>query len=123
MDKMLTLNCEPAFLNSIFLTIISNAIIYQDFSEKLVINISASIKDKTLKISVLCSGLEIGIIKNGNKIFQSFEYFHENKETNGLGLFLVKKKIEEMNGVISLTSKENEGAKFLITIPILHDNE
>ncbi len=53
-----------------------------------------------------------------------FEPFAQEKQTarseyqgTGLGMPIVKKLIEQMGGTISITSKENVGSTFIITIP------
>jgi len=50
-----------------------------------------------------------------NKIFEP--YFTKKKKGTGLGLALVKKLVDVNNSNISVTSKENEGSCFEITIP------
>lgn len=55
-------------------------------------------------------------------IFERFKQvdtsFTRANEGSGLGLFIVKGVIELHNGTITVTSKENEGSTFTITLPI-----
>jgi signal transduction histidine kinase len=78
------------------------------FTEKIDNNITIVIKD---------SGLGIPATLH-EKIFEPF-MSHGKKEGTGLGLSITKKIIEEHNGSISLTSEIGEGAKFIISLPIV----
>jgi signal transduction histidine kinase len=41
----------------------------------------------------------------------------QNIKGTGLGLSIVKKSVEQLNGTISFTSRQDEGSTFIITIP------
>jgi len=45
-------------------------------------------------------------------------YFSKRKKGTGLGLAIVKKIVEHHNGVISVTSRVNEGTSFMIKLPV-----
>jgi light-regulated signal transduction histidine kinase (bacteriophytochrome) len=52
-------------------------------------------------------------------IFQRLN-LKEHYEGNGIGLALCKKIVENHEGHISVTSKENEGTTFKIILPLSH---
>lgn len=54
------------------------------------------------------------------KIFEIFQRLNERDafEGTGIGLAIVKKIVEKHNGVITVQSKENEGATFVIVLPV-----
>lgn len=56
----------------------------------------------------------------GQRIFELFQRLHDRTkyEGTGIGLAIVKKIVENHNGVISATGKMNEGATFDIYIPL-----
>jgi PAS domain S-box-containing protein len=58
----------------------------------------------------------------GEKIFSLFQRLNtkDKYEGSGIGLAITKKIIDKHNGRISATSKEGEGAKFTITLPLRH---
>lgn len=54
------------------------------------------------------------------KIFEIFQRLHSSKtfEGTGIGLAICKKIVDNHHGVISATSKRNEGASFVIFLPV-----
>jgi len=59
------------------------------------------------------------------KIFTIFQRLHsrEKYDGTGIGLAITKKIIEKHNGVIAAFSKENEGAEFVIVLPLKQEIE
>ena len=56
------------------------------------------------------------IKENVDKIFEPF--FTTKKSGTGIGLALVKKIIDMHNGKIAIESKEGEGTRFIISLPV-----
>jgi signal transduction histidine kinase len=54
-----------------------------------------------------------------DKIFQPF--FSTKEEGTGLGLSIVSRIVQEHGGAIDVTSREGEGASFIITLPLRED--
>jgi light-regulated signal transduction histidine kinase (bacteriophytochrome) len=54
------------------------------------------------------------------KVFQIFQRLHGRGEFEGtgMGLAIVRKIVERHGGSIRAESKENEGASFIITLPL-----
>ena len=46
---------------------------------------------------------------------------NNNKKGSGLGLYLVKEAVENLNGSITVDSKMNIGSTFIVTIPKLYE--
>lgn len=103
-------------LQIILNNIISNAIKYTDESkEKKWISIKTYSLNKSCIIEIEDNG--IGINKeNLSKIFNMFFVTNSEKGT-GLGLYIVKEAIENINGKIIVQSEINVGSKFTITLP------
>jgi signal transduction histidine kinase len=55
-----------------------------------------------------------------HKIFTLFQRLHsaDAYEGTGIGLAIAKKVVEKHQGIISATSKENEGATFMMVLPV-----
>jgi len=106
-------------LNTVLRNLLSNAVKFTHRNGN--INVSASIKEKEVVITVEDTG--IGISKsNINKLFRidtKYSAPGTDKETGtGLGLKLCKEFIEKMNGSISVKSVENVGSKFIFSVPV-----
>ena len=65
-------------------------------------------------LSVKDNGLGIDLKKHGRNLFGLHKTFHENKEAKGIGLFLTKKHVEAMGGIITAKSEVGLGTTFTI---------
>jgi len=113
---------EPVFsqktrLAQVLENLISNGIKYMNPEEthpRVVLTVSDN--SKHLLIRVTDNGLGIPENKHEN-IFDKFSRFHPNVHSgSGLGLSIVKKHIDYLNGTINFNSSRN-GSTFDITIP------
>ncbi|GIV26536.1 MAG: hypothetical protein KatS3mg027_0350 [Bacteroidia bacterium] len=107
---------DEQILKNILFNLISNASKYSD--EDKPIFIESKIDDNTLIISVKDEGYGI---PEEEQFFLFTRFFRANNVNNiqgtGLGLNIVKKYLEIMNGQIEFKSKLNEGSVFTIYIP------
>ena len=115
---------DKKLIQNILTNLLSNAIKYSSEDKK--IEMQTHFNRDYILISVKDYG--IGIPKNDQKhLFERF--FRATNATNisgtGLGLNIIKKHLELLNGSISFTSKEGVGTTFIIKIPkrINHGSE
>ncbi len=107
---------DKVILKNMLLNLLSNAIKFSEENQeiKLVINNS----DKEVLIEISDKGMGIPE-EDQHNLFN--KYFRAKNVTNiqgtGLGLNIVKKYIELLNGGISFTSKLNEGTTFSVRFP------
>ncbi|WKV11394.1 sensor histidine kinase [Marivirga harenae] len=74
-------------------------------------------KDDKIEISITDNG--IGIEKNiQHKIFEMFYVGSELSNGNGLGLYIVQKSVDLLNGVITVSSEETGKTIFRVELPI-----
>ncbi len=108
------IKCYPNMLNQVFMNILVNAC--QSIEKKGTITISTSFQDNSLFVSIKDSGKGIKqeLIE---KIFQPGYTTKQVGIGTGLGLAISEKIIEKHNGKITVTSEENIGTEFTITIP------
>lgn len=112
-----TINSDPNIIKNILYNLISNAIKYSGENKPILYR--SEISDKQLLIFVRDQG--IGIPKQDQEqLFTRF--FRAKNVTNikgtGLGLNIVKKYLEMLNGTLTFESEENQETTFYITIPI-----
>ncbi|WP_306013500.1 MULTISPECIES: PAS domain-containing protein [unclassified Allomuricauda] len=111
----LQINCVPAYLDSILLNLVSNAVKYKSPDRKLQITINALKSQKGIELSISDNGLGIDLNKYGNKIFGMYKTFHNREDAKGFGLYLVKNQIEAMGGSITVQSEVDKGTTFNVS--------
>ena len=104
----------PAYLESILLNLITNAIKYKHplRDPKIIIKTFIVDNQKYMVISDNGLGFDMGAVKD--KIFGMYKTFHEHKDAIGIGLFMTKNQIESLNGSIEVESLPNVGTTFTI---------
>ncbi len=107
---------DKKILRNIFLNLVSNAVKYSGEWKEILV--TAIVKNKQVSISVRDQG--IGIPEEAQKhLFGKF--FRAGNATNiqgtGLGLNIVKRYVELLDGNISFSSKENQGSTFTVDFP------
>ncbi len=103
---------NAAYLESILLNFISNAVRYSHPDRKPIISISYNEQEKTLTIKD--NGIGIDLEKNGSKLFGMYKTFNNNPDSKGIGLFITKNQIDAMGGRIETESKLGVGTTFTI---------
>lgn len=114
-DEKLTVNINKAYMESIILNLMSNALKYrsQDKTPKIVIK--ATEKENFVNLVIKDNGIGIDLDKNKDKIFGLYQRFHNYPDSKGLGLYLVKSQIEAMGGSIEVESQVGKGTQFTLT--------
>nr|WP_197718719.1 HAMP domain-containing sensor histidine kinase [Pedobacter schmidteae] len=107
-------NAIPAYLDSILLNFLTNAIKYRSADRQLIIELSAQIEDRLVILTIQDNGLGIDLQLNRDKLFGMYKTFHTNKDARGIGLFITKNQIEAMGGKVSVDSVVGEGTSFKI---------
>lgn len=110
-----TIYYVPSFLESIFDNLISNAIKYRSDNRLLMIDVYLKIKNNKPVLYVEDNGIGIDMKRHKKKIFKMYSTFHENFDSTGVGLFIVKNQVESLDGTIKVKSELNKGSKFIIS--------
>ncbi|MCB0373225.1 MAG: PAS domain S-box protein [Muricauda sp.] len=106
-----------AYLESIILNLVTNAIKYKDLNKKpTIISIKAEERYETVVLTVADNGLGIDLEKFGEKLFGMYKTFHGNEDARGIGLFITKNQIESMGGKITVDSQPLAGTTFEVTL-------
>lgn len=113
-EKDLFVRAVPAYLESIILNLLTNALKYKSPFRPLLINISAMVNNNHVTIVVKDNGSGIDLKIHGNKIFGMYKTFHGNRDARGIGLFITKNQVEAMGGTIEVASEPNVGTEFSV---------
>ena len=113
-DEDLCVKGIPAYLDSIILNFLTNAIKYRSEKRLPTIRLSASVSNGYVIFKVGDNGLGIDMEKYGDKLFQMYKTFHLNKDAVGIGLFITKNQIESLGGKVEVDSKVDVGSEFSI---------
>lgn len=104
-----------AYLESIFLNLITNAIKYAQPAMQPRIKIFTSIQNNQIQLTVTDNGLGMDWNKVKDKIFGLYQKFHRHPDSKGIGLYLVHSQVTALGGKIEVVTKPNEGSSFIIT--------
>ncbi|SMD00753.1 sensor histidine kinase [Pedobacter africanus] len=108
------ISAVPAYLDSILLNFLTNAIKYHSKERPPLINLSSATADNLVELSIKDNGLGIDLKLNRDKIFGMYKTFHDNKDARGIGLFITKNQIEAMGGKVTVESEVGKGTIFKI---------
>ncbi|MFM2230400.1 MAG: Adaptive-response sensory-kinase SasA [Bacteroidota bacterium] len=111
-DSNATVVYNAAYLESILLNLVSNAIKYASKDRVPIVKIEYNPMLK--KLSVSDNGIGIDLKKNGHNMFGMYKTFHKNADAKGLGLFITKNQIEAMGGKITVESEPHKGTTFTV---------
>lgn len=116
-DKPVQVKAEPIQLEQIVVNLLSNAIQAMEECEEKQIKITLSVQDNQAQVEVI----DIGIGIKQSDLTLLFEPFFTTKETGlGLGLSISQQIITNMHGKIWAKNRQNQGAKFCISLPLQH---
>jgi len=117
---------DPVRIGQVLGSLLNNAV---KFTEQGKISVSAYLEDlpdgaTQLRLSVADSG--VGFAPElAERIFERFEQADISTSRRfgglGLGLSIVKRLVELMNGKVTAQSRENEGSTFEVVLPIFRD--
>ncbi|WP_428327381.1 PAS domain-containing sensor histidine kinase [Mucilaginibacter sp.] len=113
--ELKTVNFNRAYLESVFLNLITNSIKYAKPHQCPVISISSKRENGVNQLLFADEGQGFDMDKVKNKIFGLNQKFHNNNDSKGIGLYLVYNHVISLGGKIVVDSKLNEGAKFEIS--------
>ena len=116
-DPKLYVFYNPTYLESIIQNLLTNAIKYKHPERHPEITIHTAITEDNIQVIVTDNGIGIDLNKFGDSIFGLYKTFHKNKNSEGVGLYLIKNQIETFGGKITVESEVNIGTIFTVIIP------
>ena len=103
------------YLDSVLLNLITNTIKYSSPNREPIIHLKTMINDGKQQLLISDNGLGMDLELIKDKIFGLNQTFHNNIDSKGVGLYLVKTQIEAMGGEIEVESELDKGTTFIIT--------
>jgi signal transduction histidine kinase/DNA-binding response OmpR family regulator len=118
---------DPLRLRQVFVNIINNAVKYTPDEGKIEVSIHQEKAGDKMILHFLCRDNGIGMTKEFlQRIFVPFERVNSSTlskiEGTGLGMSIVKKLIENMDGEISIESEPGKGTAVMVRIPMACEN-
>jgi signal transduction histidine kinase len=115
----LTVNSYPNLVNAIVTNVVENALYYSTMKQRSrpVVEIKATIEDNRVVVTVFDNGIGIDQAVQP-KIFDMFYKGNTRSKGNGLGLYIVNKSLQALEGEVRLESMPNEYSKFTMYLPV-----
>jgi PAS domain S-box-containing protein len=101
-----------AYVDSILLNFLSNAVKYKSNERSAFIKLYSKIENDFVVLHIEDNGLGIDLKKHSGKLFGMYKTFHGNADARGIGLFITKNQIEAISGKIKVTSELDKGTTF-----------
>lgn len=114
-SELSTIAFNNAHMDSVFLNLITNSIKYARPDCLPVIKIHTEKSDGFNRLIFSDNGMGFDLEKVKDKLFGLHQKFHDHKDSKGIGLYLVHNHVTGFGGKITVESKVNEGAKFIIS--------
>ncbi|UOG77697.1 ATP-binding protein (plasmid) [Hymenobacter tibetensis] len=113
-----TLWFTPKHVHSVLLNLISNAFKYRHPDRAPVVQVHSYRESGRLVVRVQDNGLGLSATQQG-KLFRLFQRLHTHVEGTGIGLYLVKKILDNAGGSIRVESELGRGSTFIAVFPKL----
>jgi len=107
----------PAYMDSIILNFLTNAVKYSSPDRESYVKIYSRMKKGYIQINFEDNGLGIDLDKYEDKLFGMHNTFHNHEDSRGIGLFITKNQIETMGGYIEVESEAGKGTTFKVYLP------
>jgi signal transduction histidine kinase len=111
-----TVRANQCLLEQAVLNLLDNAVKFVRPGTKPLIDVWTEPDDGKLRLVVHDHGIGVPA-GNTDKIFRTFERAHEGYPGTGIGLAIVKRAVERMNGRVGFESKVDEGSSFWLELP------
>jgi signal transduction histidine kinase len=111
-----TVRVAPKTLRSVVYNLLSNAVKYRAPERPAQVRLRAHCEPGHLVLAVQDNGLGLTEAQQG-ELFGVFRRLHTHVEGSGVGLFMVKRLIENAGGTITVQSQVEVGTTFTVVLP------
>lgn len=109
------INFNKAYLESIFLNLVTNSIKYARPNTFPEIFVSTKQKKHSTTLIFKDKGMGFDMPEVKDKIFGFKQTFHNHEDSKGIGLYLVYNHLTSLGGDIAIKSQPDKGAEFIIS--------
>ncbi|TGE28634.1 ATP-binding protein [Hymenobacter metallicola] len=109
-----TISFSEKNLRSIIYNLLSNALKYRSPERPPRVRISSRLDPEFAVLSVQDNGLGLNLNHDGRKLFAMFQRLHDHVEGTGIGLYMVKKIVDNAGGRIEVDSAVGVGSTFRV---------
>ena len=106
----------PKDLRSIVYNLLSNAVKYRDSGRRCAVQVRAAHENGGVTLEVQDNGLGL-TNQQQSQLFGIFRRLHTHVDGTGVGLYMVKRMVENGGGTITLQSQAGVGTTFRVTFP------
>ena len=103
-------------MRSIIYNLLANAVKYRDVARQPEIIVRTALSGHRVQLEVQDNGMGIDPLQVP-KVFEMFRRAHTHVEGSGIGLYIVKRIVENAGGTISVKSEAGKGSTFTIYLP------
>ena len=107
---------SPKNLRSILYNLLSNAVKYRAPARPLLVQLRGYHTAQQVVLEVQDNGLGLSQSQQG-ELFRLFRRLHSHVPGSGVGLYMVKKLVENGGGTITVRSEPGVGATFVVALP------
>jgi light-regulated signal transduction histidine kinase (bacteriophytochrome) len=115
-SKCPEINYIPAYMESIFQNLMTNAIKYRQKNRSPLIKCYTFQMNNHIYMVFEDNGIGIDMQRYGDKVFGMYKTFHNNEDAKGIGLFITRSQIESLGGTIKVESTVDVGTKFTLKL-------
>ena len=112
----LTVLFSPKNLRSVVYNLLSNALKYHQPDQRPVVLLRALRTSRQVILTVTDNGLGL-TEQQQTRLFGLFQRLHTHVEGTGVGLYMVKRVVENAGGSITVESQPGQGSVFRVTLP------
>jgi signal transduction histidine kinase len=112
-DPALSVPFSPKNLRSVIYNLVSNALKYSHLGRKPLVRIWSHEETEHVVLSVQDNGLGLDAGQQA-ELFTMFRRLHTHVEGTGIGLYMVKRSVENAGGKVQVTSELGAGSTFSV---------
>ena len=113
-----TLYSVRSYIETLLFQLLDNALRYRSIDREPEVFVQAGQKDGYYYITVTDNGRGMDQVRVQKQLFQLYKTFHPGTSGKGLGLYLCKVLVDELNGHISIASQPGRGTTVSVQLAI-----